>query len=98
MRILKIIALSEVLLFAAVPFAASAAPALDDLPGVADGPALSWSQEKLTNEGYADRSRVNAAHAGDHALSLSEDGPNDSAVGLVIDPISGEILSGKKKP
>jgi len=95
MRILKIIAASEILLFASVPFAASANPALDDLPGVSDGPSLSWSQEKLSNEGYADRSRVNAAHAGDRALTLSEDGPNDSAVGLTIDPISGEILGGK---
>lgn len=82
-----------------LPLAALAAPPLEDITGAALGeaPELSWSQEKLAGEGYADRSRVNAAKAGAHAMVLSEEGPNDSAVGLVIDPISGEILSDKKK-
>ncbi|MDR3414927.1 MAG: hypothetical protein P4L83_01970 [Nevskia sp.] len=97
MRILKVMKVGEVLLLAAAPFAASANPPLDAMPGVGDGPSLSWSQEKLTDQGYANRSRVNAAHAGDHAVTLSEEGPGDSAVGLAIDPISGEILSDKKQ-
>jgi hypothetical protein len=97
MHILKFITAGAALLFAAIPLVAAANPPLDSLPGVSDGPSLSWSQEKFTNEGYTDRSRVNAARSGDRAMVLSEEGPDDSAVGLAIDPVSGEILSGKRR-
>jgi hypothetical protein len=59
-------------------------------------PALPAAAEKMTEQGFADHSRVNAAKAGKHAITFVEEGPNDTGVSLTMDPVSGEIAPAKQ--
>jgi hypothetical protein len=68
------------------------AQSLDDYIAHATGePALPPAAEKMTDQGFADHSRVNAAKAGKHSITFVEEGPNDTGVSLSMDPLSGEI-------
>ncbi len=62
-----------------------------DIERYSGEPALPAAAEKMTEQGYADRSRVNAAKAGKHSITFVEEGPNDTGVSLSMDPLSGEI-------